>query len=607
MAFDIEGAKKAGYSDQEIESYLSKKQATSEKPFDVEGAKKAGYSDKEIEQYLAKKQPKQPEKPKLQEPATLKGSAQAFGSGFGGGVGGAIPDLLKLIEPFASVSPTAGATTQLSKLTGLKGTHELTSELAPQEPQNALERILQQSGQFGGQEALAGTAIGGPVGGAVGTAHGAASGALYGGLKEAGLPDEWALGLTALTTLSPIAAQKLWPKLVSKFKSGIPFQEAAKEVLPQGLKIGEEAAAAPKVRLADMMNTPRPKPQPKEIDRLPSGLAKPRAMEAKNTHLATINPERQKYAIKQLDKEATELANKSVAKHLPLAEEIKAGKDFQGHFDKEFDSLATMAKKHNPDIDITPISDLLRETRSKYRGIPSPHKDVVKIKKEIERFSDNPQTRMYNLLKIYRSNNKKQRDIFETSRLTGKQQEYSDFLSSFNRAISKSFGETLPEDSQWLSRFLKNNKDYKKYIDTKTSMRLLEPLLEGQVSSARINTLAKDPRLHKKLELSMGKQGADEIIQISKDLKAARDSIKNLPKEKVHAFDAVFPIGFLIPFVKIPLAIMKGAKFSRSLYGYWLSSPATRHAVEDATKALAKGDVAAYTTATKTLQKDIPN
>ncbi len=342
-----------------------------------------------------------------------------------------------------------------------------------------------------------------------------------------------------------------------------------------------------------------------EIERLPSGLSKPRAMESTTTKFATINPERQKYAIKNLNEEATQLTKKSVEKHLPLAEEIKKGTDFQTSFDKEFEQLSTIAKKYNPEIDITPISRLLSETRSKYKGIPSPHKDVIKIKNEMKRFAKNPQTGMYNLLKIYRSNNRKQRDIFETSRLTGKQQEYSDFLSAFNRAISKSFSETLPADSAWVSRFLKNNKDYKKYIDTKTAMRLLEPLLEGQITSARINALARDPRLHKKLELSMGKAGAAEVIQIAKDLKASRESIKNLPKEKVHALDAVFPIGFLIPFLKIPTLIYKGVKFSRSLYGYWLSSPAKRKAVDSAVKALSEGDVSAYKTATETLKEDI--
>ena len=48
MAFDVEGARKAGYSDEEIADHLAQ-----ESKFDVAGARKSGYSDAEIVQHLA--------------------------------------------------------------------------------------------------------------------------------------------------------------------------------------------------------------------------------------------------------------------------------------------------------------------------------------------------------------------------------------------------------------------------------------------------------------------------------------------------------------------------------------------------------------------------
>lgn len=59
MAFDIEAAKKAGYSDAEIADFLKKQHAN----FDVDGAVQAGYSLKEIAARTNKPTPQQPSTP----------------------------------------------------------------------------------------------------------------------------------------------------------------------------------------------------------------------------------------------------------------------------------------------------------------------------------------------------------------------------------------------------------------------------------------------------------------------------------------------------------------------------------------------------------------
>jgi hypothetical protein len=68
MAFDVEGAKKAGYSDADIAAHLAQ-----QSNFDVEGAKKAGYSDTEIVQHLATSAAKPPSAP---APAVNEGIPQ---------------------------------------------------------------------------------------------------------------------------------------------------------------------------------------------------------------------------------------------------------------------------------------------------------------------------------------------------------------------------------------------------------------------------------------------------------------------------------------------------------------------------------------------------
>lgn len=182
---------------------------------------------------------------KKQEPLTLKGSAGSYGAGVVGGAGGVIPDVLSLAEPLTQFSQNAKDIMGAVKGLGLKGTEQLTQDVASefglQEPQNALERILKQSGQFGGQEALIGTGLGGPVGAGLGLAHGTASGALYGALKELGLDDHWALGVTTLATVSPIAAEKL----ITKYKAGKPFADAIKATQKEfPASLPQEAAEA---------------------------------------------------------------------------------------------------------------------------------------------------------------------------------------------------------------------------------------------------------------------------------------------------------------------------------------------------------------------------
>lgn len=583
MTFNIEAAKNAGYSDQEIQDFLQPKK---ERKFNVEAAKEAGYSDKEIHSFLSKAK---------NEPVTLKGSAGQFAGGLAGGAGGLPKDIQSLTniipEAARKFLPGIDLANKAAEASGAKGTHELTSEITNAmgvgDPQNALERILRESGQFGGQEALIGTAVGGPVAGALGAAHGSASGALYGGLKELGLNDEAALAATAIATISPIAARAYLDKRLAK----------------QSTKLAEETPKAPKEVPVEAQAAKKAAPVVEEIERLPSGLTKPRAVEAEHAHLAKISPEAQKAAIRKLDTEASALAKATVKKHLPIAEEISKGVDFEAKFEKNFGELKSLMEKANPQIDITPVSKLLKETYDKYRGIPSLHPEAIKIKKEITRFVDRPQTSGKNLLRIFRSNNKKRNDIFETSRLTGKQQEYVDFLGDMNRAISKSFERTLPSDSSWLKAFLENNKDFAQYKGAQKTLHTLDPLLRGEVTSGKVNALAHDPRVKKRLELSLGKEGAEEIVQIAKDLKKASESIKKIPTATLSKFEDAYSIGLLVPFIQVPIVAKKGIDIVRKAYGHYLTSPAKRAALDKSLQALASQDLAAYKEATSKLKQ----
>ena len=170
-----------------------------------------------------------------------------------------------------------------------------------------------------------------------------------------------------------------------------------------------------------------------------SGLPKLKATESKFSKLGTLSKERQEFVIDKLNKESSKLSKKSIEKHLPLSKEVQKGFDFENNLNQGFKNLRASAEKANPRIDVTPISDLIESSIEKYRGIPRPSSEVVKIKNEVKAFIKKPQTSLNNLLKIFRDNNKKLKEIYEKSFLLGKQRDYRNFLRDMNEAISKSF------------------------------------------------------------------------------------------------------------------------------------------------------------------------
>jgi hypothetical protein len=342
------------------------------------------------------------------------------------------------------------------------------------------------------------------------------------------------------------------------------------------------------------------------VEKFSSGITKPRALGAKFAEKTVISPSRQEKAISALNKEASELTKKTVQKELPISKKIEQGFDFEGNFEKRFGGLEKVAEKANPEIDLTPVSEFLSESSKKYRGIPKLHPEGAKVKAEINAFRNAPQTEMKKLLRIYRSNNKKIRNIYETSRLTGKQQEYVDFLVDYNRNIAKSFEKTLPKDSAWVKEFKGLNHEYKQYKDALKTMNQLEGVLNQKATPGNISKLADDARLHKKLALSMGEKGSKEVIQIAKDLKLASEAIRRIPARDFKWYESVLPFSFFIPGAKIPGSIYsakKGLDYARRGYGWFLSTSKRRAVYNDLLKGLADDNRVQYAKAAKEMAK----
>lgn len=345
------------------------------------------------------------------------------------------------------------------------------------------------------------------------------------------------------------------------------------------------------------------------IEKTISGLPKLKAVEAKRPVRGLITPERKKITIQKLDEEATKLAEKTVKKRLPLSDKIKRGHPFETEFTKEFSDLKTAVEKFNPEVDVAPLSRFMNAEVDKLKGIAKLHPQGAKIKAELKAMRKRPITDMKDLYRIYRSNNKKMSDIFETAFTTGKQKEYVDFLSGMNKKIAESFKGTLPKDSVWMRQFEELNTRFKDFKNTMKSLGKLDPLLRGKATPAHLEKLAFEPKKIKGLELAMGKDGAKEIMQLAKDLAQAKNAVKSITARKMRTWDHLLPLSIFVPFIgKVagPAAtIKKGIDYSRRIYGYLLTTPKGRKLYQRSLDAIIKGNIKAFNSIKKEIVEDV--
>ncbi len=535
MKTQVQKAREAGYSDQEIADFLSKDQKYANQ---FQTATQAGYEPKKILDFLHEKQ--LPSKGKSVAAAPIKGLIQGTN---------ALSSLKNLGLDKLGLAPRGPITEE-------HGEKLLEQNLPTRD--ETLEQVLQAAAQ------LAPQVLAGPEG----------------------------FGVKALQ----LAGGTLGGQLARENQAG-PVGQGIAEVAGMSLP-GLIKGAGQAIR----------KVAKNPVEKLPSGISKPAAMEAKHAEKAIITPERQKKVIQGLNEEASNLTKKTIQTELPIAQKIEQGYDFESNFQKNFEQLRKQAKKFDPDINIKPIDEFLGKAASKYRGIPVLHEEGRKVMREIVGFKRKPESGLYNLLKTFRSNNQKRKHIFETAHISGRQKEYVDFLGDMNRSIVKSIEETLPADSAWVKSFKTNNSDYSNYLNARKTMEMLQPVLGQKATPAALERLATDPRKQAKLKLAMGEKGAQEITQIARDLKDAVTAIKRIPKKKLSAWEQILPFSILVPHSGIVgkgISLVKGLGWAKRGYGYLLATPKRRLEYAKALKAIIKGDQDTYQKAIISLFRDV--
>ncbi len=347
-------------------------------------------------------------------------------------------------------------------------------------------------------------------------------------------------------------------------------------------------------------------------EKLPSGLEKPPALENKYSKFGKISKEVQEKTIQNLDEEAKKLSAKVLERERPLVKKINEGVDLDKEFHKGFGALRQSAKKYNPELNVKPVSELMEKTRVDVLGLPNPSSQTRKIIKDIEAFEKNPPITLYDNLRNFRNLSEKQSEIYEKSFLHGKQKKYADFISEYKKSITKSMEDTLPKDSEWMKSFKDLNKDYSEYLNTKKAQAILEPIFGKEITASKLEKAATDVGFQKKLSFALGEKGAQDISQIAKDLKMARESIASIPLKQVDLLEKSLPYGYiltdLIPYghlFKVPLYAKAAKSGAQHLLGLYLTKPKSRAAYKVVLKEFNNGNHQAFGKAVKSLDETL--
>lgn len=575
MKFDTEAAKKAGYTDYEIQSFLNKNPEP--KKFDIEGAKKAGYTDQEIKKFLGK-----------DDSGSI--GRNAMQSVIGGAKGAIYASPAGAPAAIAEASYPAAIQNVISELMESDIEHQYLypGEFPPLNRQQIEQGAKATEKQILGENGL--------VEGAVTAPYRAA------GIEtEPQSPSEKSVkGVSELLTL--FQTGKLTPETFKKAFGGALIGEATKEAL-------EEAGVPSWLSFLFGVGTgskiPNIKPSVKVEKKLPSGLTEPKALEAESAYKGRITKAQESKAIGVLEEEASALFKKKAEEHIPLKKQIEEGKNFHKDYDRRFEDLRSVAKKANPEIDTTPLNKYLSKSTEEFRGVRRLDKEASQIKKEATSFLRNPADDLSSLLNTFRSTNRKLRSKYERAKLHGSQETLVKFLEGMNKKITESIEKTLPENSAWLKEFKDLNKYYSNYKNSVKALDQLEPVLGDKISPSAVRRLATNIKDQKKLALSVGKQEASEIVQIAKDLDKAVQAVKKIPKKEWAKWEKYLPFSILIPghgtAISVGAGVVKAHDLSKRLYGTILLSPAKRKLYSEALEAIETQNLNKYLSATQKL------
>jgi hypothetical protein len=334
-----------------------------------------------------------------------------------------------------------------------------------------------------------------------------------------------------------------------------------------------------------------------------SGLPKLRATESKLTKYAAISPETKEKTLEKLEKSASELTRKTLKEKLPISEKIASGFDFEKRYEQEFGKIKSLAKRANPLIETNPVNELMKKNYQEFRTLLEPDTEVKNIINTSKKWLRRQPSSLKEMLDIYRSNNRKLKQIYETSGQMGRREMYKNFLIDYNRSIGQSIENTLPKDSKFVKMFKDMNAEYSQYKKGLQAEKELSPLLNSFSKPNQLKKLAESPKIKSKLMNSLGEDGANQIVSIADDLQKAKEAVSGIKgrewTKELHVLAKAGLLGLHVPYAKTGIFVHTMYHLSKQMLGRVLINPSSRNAYQEALRAMAEGNKEEYIMATR--------
>ena len=344
----------------------------------------------------------------------------------------------------------------------------------------------------------------------------------------------------------------------------------------------------------------------REAPKTVSGLELPRVAQREGKGFKFFKPiiseGRKKRVQEKLATQATELIGNIKKERLPVSEEIEKGIDVAARNEKLFEKVSGIAEKLPGKIESKHISDYL-ETVEKNILTKSPvptqeEKQILKLIQEYKSAFGETEggVRFYKpkeYLNQFRNINKDAKKLFETEFVHGKRLDTMNFYEGLKDSIEKTFEGNTPKEFSNL--FKETNQEFSQLKRLEEFETIMENVSkDGILDPSKLETYIKNPKKANVLRKQIGKEGFEQMKEISKDLSKAKKNL-GLIEEKGLLGIVKSPSTYLAPALQA-FGMTKTAGLSlapqiiKRIRGWYLTNPAGKKITTNLLKAVRTGN-----------------